>query len=117
MALACLARRFSPILGYCRMRPKYKVATALFMLAAFCAICGCSTAPTARPVAEKIVTVKVPQPVACVDAAKVPSEPSHVAGDLNGQAVHDLDIVSASAIELRGWGEKLFALIQPCTKP
>lgn len=77
---------------------------------------GCSATPTARPVTEKIVTVEKPVPVACVDKAKVPAEPRHVAGDLNGQAVHDLDVVSASAIELRGWGERLAALIQPCTK-
>jgi hypothetical protein len=81
------------------------------------ALAACSTTPTARPVAEKIVTVKVPQPVACVDASKVPAEPKHVAGDLNGQAVHDLDIVASSAIELRTWGETLAALIRPCTKP
>jgi hypothetical protein len=80
-------------------------------------LAACSTTPTARPVVEKIVTVEKPIPVACVDKAKVPAEPRHVAGDLNGQAVHDLDVVSASAIELRTYGETLAALIQPCTKP
>jgi hypothetical protein len=85
-------------------------------LATLALLTACSTTPAARPVAEKIVTVEKPVPVACVDVAKVPAEPPHVAGDLNGQAVHDLDIVSASAIELRSWGEKLAALIQPCTR-
>jgi hypothetical protein len=81
------------------------------------ALAACSTTPTARPVVEKIVTVEKPIPVACVDKSKVPVEPKHVAGDLNGQAVHDLDVIAASAIELRGWGETLAALIGPCTKP
>lgn len=89
---------------------RFAIVGAALVLAA------CSTTLTARPVAEKIVTVEKPMPVACVDAAKVPAEPKHVAGDLNGQAVHDLDVISASAIELRGWGEKLAALIGPCVK-
>lgn len=80
------------------------------------ALSACSTTPTARPVVEHTVQVKIPVPVACVDASDVPAEPRHVAGDLNGQAVHDLDIVSASAIELRTWGETLAALIGPCVR-
>jgi hypothetical protein len=85
------------------------------LLASLIALASCAQTPD--PVVEKPVIVEKPVAVACVDKSKVPAEPAKVAGDLNGQARHDLDVVSASALELRTWGRKLYALVQPCTKP
>ena len=46
-------------------------------------------------------TVDRPIPVPCVAAADIPIEPSKIGDQLNGQAQHDLDLVAASAIDLR----------------
>ena len=61
----------------------------------------------------RVVTQPVPTPVACVDKAQVPAEPPKVGDQLTGDAVHDLGIVAPSALELRIWGETLYALIMP----
>lgn len=61
-------------------------------------------------------TVEVPTPVPCVNEADIKAEPDLVGTLLNGDAVHDLGIVSPSALELRLWGRSLLALIVPgCT--
>lgn len=57
--------------------------------------------------------VPSPTPVACVDPAQVPAEPPSVASQLTGDAVHDLGIVAASALDLRAYGRTLRALIVP----
>lgn len=61
----------------------------------------------------EVRTVPVPTPVACVDPEQVPAEPPHVNDKLNGDAQHDLGVVAPSALELRKWGETLYALIVP----
>lgn len=75
-------------------------------------------AGTPKP-AVQVVTqeVKVPVPVACVDAKAVPVEPARVGDKLNGQAAHDADLLASSALVLRQWGRELRALVQPCLKP
>lgn len=79
----------------------------LVLLAAACA--------TNEPAIE-VRTVEVPTPVACVVEADVPVEPVQIADQLTGNAMHDLGVVAASALELRAWGRSLHALIVPgCT--
>jgi hypothetical protein len=74
------------------------------------------TACTTGQVGIKSVQTFVPTPVACVSPEQVPPEPPHVTEQLDGDAVHDLGIVAPSALELRKWGETLYALIVPgCT--
>jgi len=86
------------------------------MALSLCAIlmaCATSQPPAVR---VERVEVKVPTPVACVDAGAVPAEPAKVGDRLNGQAAHDLDLVASSALQLRQWGRELRALVMPCTK-
>lgn len=60
--------------------------------------------------------VEIPVPVACVAKDKLPSEPALIAPGLTGDAVHDLDLVAASNIQLRGWGRSLYAALVACAK-
>ena len=64
----------------------------------------------------KLETVEVlkPVPVACVTAAQIPREPPLVGDQLNGDSGHDLDIVSASAIEVRKSLRVALALLIAC---
>jgi hypothetical protein len=65
----------------------------------------------------RVETVSVPTPVRCVDPARVPVEPPTVGDRFNGNAAHDLGILAPNALELRKWGETLYALIVPgCTR-
>ena len=88
-----------------------------YALVALVALAGCTRPDVAPPAVEvRTVTVEKPVPVPCVDAKSVPAEPGKVGGQLNGQAAHDLDLVAASALQLRQWGRELKALIAPCVK-
>ena len=79
------------------------------------ALSGCvDTPPPAIEV--RTVTVSVPIATACVSPAQVPAEPPHIGSQLNGDAAHDLDIVSASAIRLRSYAEELSAIVTGCEK-
>lgn len=90
---------------------KYAIAFAALVLGA------CSHNP--EPAIEiRTVEVLKPVPVACVDESDIPAEPDMVGNELNGDAVHDADILGASNIALRQWGRELLALISPgCTNP
>lgn len=67
------------------------------------------------PVGIEVRTVEVPTPVACIKADQLPPEPARVGSSLTGNAVLDLAIVSASALELRRWGEEQAALLAGCS--
>lgn len=91
--------------------------TAVYGFFLVLASSGCTRPDVAPPAIEvRTVTVEKPVPVPCVDAKSVPAEPGKVGGQLNGQAAHDLDLVAASALQLRQWGRELKALIAPCVK-
>lgn len=81
-------------------------------------VAGCGN-PSAPPPAVEVrtVTVKVPVPTACVDKASIPAEPPKVGSQLTGDARHDLDVVSASALRLRQALKEAFALLSGCVKP
>lgn len=88
-----------------------------YALVVMVALAGCARPDVAPPAVEvRTVIVEKPVPVPCVDAKSVPAEPGKVGGQLNGQAAHDLDLVAASALQLRQWGRELKALISPCVK-
>ena len=72
-------------------------------------------AQTPHPTVDVPVIVKVPVAVACYSASDIPAEPAKVNKDLTGDAMHDLDIVSASALRLRAWGQSEAALLSGCT--
>lgn len=90
-----------------------KRACALIALAALSG-CGAQTPPPAVEI--RTITVEKPVAVACVDKASIPAEPPKVATQLTGDARHDLDIVSGSALRLRQALKETFALLAPCTK-
>lgn len=95
----------------------FKLAAPLFTIGLFCVISGCSAPKTPPPAIEvRTVETKVPVPVPCLAKADIPAEPEHVADRLTGDARRDLDIVSASAIRLRVWGEALHAALVACSE-
>lgn len=96
------------------MRAHVVMAFAICLLFALAA---CATTP--KPPAEPTIiyrTVNVPVPVSCIDKGVIPSMPEKVGADLNGDAAHDLDVVSASAIRLRSALDQALALLGGCAK-
>ncbi|AYJ86215.1 hypothetical protein D3Y57_09860 [Sphingomonas paeninsulae] len=85
-----------------------------FIILAALLLSGCGVA-TPHPVVEHTVVEKVPVAVTCYKAADLPVEPAKVAKDLTGDAMHDLDLISASALRLRRWGQSEAALLAGCT--
>lgn len=80
-------------------------------------LAACSTAKTPPPAVEvRTVTKTIPVPVPCLAKADIPAEPEHVADRLTGDARHDLDIVAASAIRLRLWGQAMHAALVACAE-
>ena len=80
------------------------------------ALAGCGT-PRPRPlppVEVRTITVDRPIPVPCVAAADIPIEPPRVGEQLNGRAQHDLDLVAASAIDLRAALQVALVLLRGC---
>lgn len=83
---------------------------------ALCLIAAClSACATTPPVGIEAREVEVPTPVACVTRDQLPAEPERVGPKLTGNAVVDLALVAASALELRKWGQEQAALLQGCT--
>lgn len=79
------------------------------------ALTACTHADTPPPAIDvRIQRVEIPVPAPCLAKDKIPAEPEHIAGKLTGDARHDLDLVSASAIRLRSWGEAMQAALRAC---
>lgn len=83
------------------------IAAFLFLALIASLVAGCGAK-------REIVSVPTPTPVACVKMEQIPMEPERVGPQLNGDANHDLPIVSVSALDLRSWGGKLLALLTGC---
>lgn len=62
------------------------------------------------------VRVEIPVPMPCLRADQIPAEPERIASKLTGDAAHDLDLVSASALRLRSWGQRMMAALEACAK-
>lgn len=76
---------------------------------------ACTHADTPPPAVDvRIQRVEVPVPQPCLAKDKIPDAPPKIAGLLNGDARHDLDLVSASALRLRAWGEAMQAALKAC---
>ena len=71
------------------------------------ALAGCAHQP-------EVEIREVPVPVTCVDPQRIPPEPPLVAERFNGNARHDLVIVSESARDLRAWGQEMQGLLEMC---
>lgn len=84
---------------------------------ALCLIAAClSACATTPPVGIDVREVEVPTPVACVTREQLPAEPERVGDRLTGNAVVDLALVAASALELRkAFGEQR-ALLEGCAE-
>ena len=79
----------------------------LFALAGPILLAGCG------PTGPKIE--KVPVPIPCVPASAIPAEPAFDRSTLNGNAVHDLDLVTAWALQLKDWGDRMHAALVSCS--
>jgi hypothetical protein len=85
----------------------------LLILPALFALAACQTTP---PIGIEVREVEVPTPVACITRDQLPPEPPKVSQTLTGNAVVDLAIVAASALELRKWGGEQAALLAGCVE-
>ena len=75
-------------------------------------VSGCAT--TTPPVRVEPQRVEIPVAVACVKRDAIPAEPART-GPLPADARQAADTLAAKAIELRTWGDKLYALLTGCT--
>jgi uncharacterized lipoprotein YmbA len=85
-----------------------KLAAASLALLAACA--------SPNPVGISVREIPTPTPVACVTREQLPAEPERVGNRLTGNAVVDLALVAASALELRKWGGEQRALLEGCVE-
>lgn len=92
------------------MRILFAIPLALALTA-----CSQSRPVPLPPVVVKTITVDRPVAVPCVKKSEVPAMPAKVGGQLNGDAGHDLNVVSASALRLRAALGKALALLGACT--
>lgn len=81
-------------------------ASAIVVLFAFG---GCD-----QPGGIDVRTVEVPTAVPCLPLAKIPAEPPLVDDQLTGNADADVNIVGASALLLRAWGQQMQAALVEC---
>lgn len=94
------------------MRARSILALAALSLGA----CAGRHVQPALPVIEaRVERVEVPVAVACIDPAKVPSRPTKVGAALNGDAVHDADVLAKSNLRLLSALDQALALIKGCT--
>lgn len=81
-------------------------------LAGLLAACASTTPPPAVEIRTQ--RVEIPVSVPCLDKASIPPEPAKIGNSLTGDARRDLDLVAASALDLRSWGRALRAMMVEC---
>lgn len=94
------------------------IARVLLATLPLLALAGCGDTVKSVPLPPtEVRTVTVDRPVAvpCVDRKDIPAMPPKVGAQLTGEAGHDLDVVSASALRLRASLDKALALLGACT--
>lgn len=101
-----LARRYWPLL---------LVLLALALIVSLAGCGGVQSTP-APPTEVRTVTVNVPIATPCVSASNIPAGPPHVGSRLNGDSVHDLDVVAAIDLRLRAALGKALALLGACAR-
>jgi hypothetical protein len=97
------------------MREGFGGIARICLMACCCALasCGDQTPPVPKLSAPPKV-VFVPTPVACINPADIPVEPSKV--PQAGTVIEDLRIASAQAVKLRTYAEKLLDIAQGCSR-
>lgn len=94
------------------MRARSILALAAFSVGA----CAHGHVEPSLPVIEaRVERFEVPVAVACVDPSKVPARPAKVGPMLNGDAVHDADVLAQSNLRLLSALDQALALIAGCT--
>ena len=91
-----------------RQRPLGRIATLTLLLG------GCASLHHHPEAAVAATPPPAPEPVACVDPARIPAEPPMVGQRFNGDAKHDLQVLAPNARALREWGQQLHALLEAC---
>lgn len=81
-------------------------------LAVCLALTACVSAPPPA-IDDKVVTVRVPVAVRCIDPARIPTIVSSAL--LNGDAQHDASMLAKADLALRSANDQLMAIIVPCT--
>lgn len=82
---------------------------AMIILAGL-SLASCAGTPAIK---TQIVEKRIPVPVACIDKARIPTQPA-LLGVLPPDARQAADALAAKAKELRGWGQSLSALLLAC---
>jgi|GEM_PF-1999421 len=83
-----------------------------FQVAGALALAACAQTPPPA-INDKVVTVKVPVAVACVDPSKIPAPVPR--SQLSGDAQHDVSVLARTDLALRSAVDQLMALVGPCT--
>lgn len=82
------------------------------IVAAALTLAACAQTPPPA-INDKVVTVKVPVAIPCVDRSKIPAPVA--AAQINGDAVHDVSVLARTDLALRSAVDQLMALVGPCT--
>ena len=82
------------------------------IIATLLLLSACKTTP--GPVEVRTVTVRVPVSVSCIKPGQIPKAPPRIGSQLTGDAQSDLNLVAASAVRLRAYGDVLLALLTAC---
>ena len=82
------------------------------IIASLLLLSACKTTP--GPVEVRVQRVLVPISQPCIKPSQIPKAPPRIGDQLNGDAQHDLNLVAASAVRLRAYGDVLLALLVAC---
>lgn len=82
-------------------------------------LAGCSGRPRVNtaPPPPRIVTVDRVVAETCVKAGDVPSAPTSIGAQINGDAVHDTRVLAAALLAAEAWQGQTKALLGACTGP
>lgn len=82
------------------------------IIASLLLLSACKTTP--GPVEVRVQRVLTPVSVSCIKPGQIPKAPPKIGNLMNGDAQHDLNLVAASAVRLRAYGDVLLALVTGC---
>ena len=81
-------------------------------VAACIALTACAGRAPPPAINDKVVTVKLPVAVRCIDPARVPAAVPPT--PINGDAKHDSSVMAQTILALRSWVDQATALMGPC---
>jgi len=84
-----------------------------------CLLSGCAQRQhvDSPPPPPRIITVSRVVAEACLRPADVPPPPAGIGARLNGDAVHDTEVLAAALLAAEAWQGKAVALLGACTAP